>query len=61
VKTLTASVRTVVYSTYSFEVDDDYDPDNGSQILEDHWTEFEGGALIDSEIVHETLEDWEIS
>jgi hypothetical protein len=61
-KNLTVTIRTVVYSTYRFEVDDNYDPECPNQILEDHWDQFEGNNnVVDSEVNEENVEDWEIS
>ena len=61
-KKLTVTLRTVEYSTYEIEVDDDYKPESGDQIIED-W--FLMGCdehdLINSEVNDETVEDWDIS
>ena len=61
-KTLTVTLRTVHYSTYKIEVDDDYMPENDSQIIED-WFLFgnDEHELVESEINDETVEYWDVS
>ena len=61
-KMLTVTIRSVDYSTYKIEVGDDYKPESGDQILEDHFL-FGNNEhfLVDSEVNDETVEDWEIS
>jgi hypothetical protein len=57
-KKLTVTLRTVEYSTYELEVEDDYMPESGDQIIEDcheKWTS------VSSEVTDETVEDWEIN
>jgi hypothetical protein len=60
-KKLTVTLRSVMYSTYEIEVDDDYKPEDSDQILED-W--FLMGSdehrQVSLEINDETVEDWEI-
>lgn len=61
-KMLTVTIRSVDYSTYEIEVDDDYMPESGDQILEDWFLEGnQNGDLVSSEIVAETVDHWEIN
>ena len=61
-KKLTVTIRTVDYSTYEIEVDDDYKPESDDAILEDWFLMgSDGHNLVASEINDETVEDWEIS
>ena len=62
VKKLTVTLRSVDYSTYEIEVEDDYDPKSGDQIIEDFFLTGSGEYdLTNSEIQDETVEDWEIN
>lgn len=60
-KRLTVTLRTVEYSTYDIEVDDDYKPVDGDQIIEDFFLMGNDQySLTNSEVNDETVEDWEI-
>ena len=61
-KKLTVTIRSVDYSTYEIEVDDDYMPESGDQIIEDWFLQgYQNATLVNSEINDETVEDWEIN
>ena len=61
-KKLTVTIRSVDYSTYEIEVEDDYMPESGDQIIEDWFLEGnQNGDLVSSEINDETVEHWEIN
>lgn len=61
-KMLTVTIRSVDYSTYEIEVEDDYMPESGDQILEDWFLEGnQNGDLVSQEINDETVEYWEIN
>jgi hypothetical protein len=61
-KKLEVTLRTVVFSTYHIEVEDDYVPKNGDQILED-WFSYgnDDHELVESDINDESVEDWSMS
>jgi hypothetical protein len=61
-KKLEVTLRTVVFSTYHIEVEDDYEPKNGDQILED-WFSYgnDDHELVESDINDESVEDWSMS
>jgi len=62
VKQLTVTLRTVVFSTYQIEVEDDYEPKDENQILED-WFLYgnDDHELVESDINDESVEDWSMS
>jgi hypothetical protein len=61
-KKLTVTLRSVDYSTYEIEVEDDYMPESDDQIIEDWFLQGnQNGTLVNSEINDETVEDWEIN
>jgi hypothetical protein len=61
-KKLTVTIRSVDYSTYEIEVEDDYMPESDNQIIEDWFLQgYQNATLVNSEINDETLEDWEIN
>jgi hypothetical protein len=61
-KKLEVTLRTVVFTTYHIEVEDDYKPKNGDQILED-WFSYgnDDHELVESDINDESVEDWSMS
>jgi hypothetical protein len=62
VKKLTVTLRSVDYSTYEIEVEEDYAPETGEQIIEDFFLMGnDQHNLINSEVNDETVEDWEIN
>ncbi len=60
-KKLTVTLRSVDYSTYEIEVEEDYDPESGEQIFEDFFLRGNPVNMTNSEIQDETVEDWEIN
>lgn len=61
-KKLTVTLRSVDYSTYEIEVEEDYAPETGEQIIEDFFLMGnDQHNLINSEVNDETVEDWEIN
>jgi hypothetical protein len=61
-KKLTVTLRSVDYSTYEIEVEDDYMPESDDQIIEDWFLQgYQNATLVNSEINDETVEDWEIN
>jgi len=61
VKKLTVTLRSVDYSTYEIEVEEDYNPESGEQIFEDFFLTGAPVSMTNSEIQDETVEDWEIT
>jgi hypothetical protein len=61
VKKLTVTLRSVDYSTYEIEVEEDYAPETGEQIFEDFFLRGNPVNMTNSEIQDETVEDWEIN
>lgn len=57
-KKLTVTLRTVEFSTYELEVEDDYMPESDDQMIEDCHDKWRS---VSSEITDETVEEWEIS
>ena len=57
-KKLTVTLRTVEFSTYELDVEDDYMPESDDQMIEDC---HEKWLSVSSEVTDEIVEAWEFS